>query len=108
MIELKLDQTSLQVLHTQLSYPAPLFTLDSIKEPSEGHLDQSETTLRRAESSHQAEPNEDTRASKRLCLPGLLLEPSNNDVFKVLVGKVSTIIQSNCGETMANLRTSIQ
>ncbi|KAF4759666.1 hypothetical protein HAV15_007320 [Penicillium sp. str.  len=70
--------------------------------------EESDTPFQRAEVLHQAEPNEYARASKRLCLPALPPGSINHSLFHLLVGNISMILQSDCGKTMADLRTSIQ
>lgn len=106
-IDLTLDQTSLQNLHTLLS-KEPLIAPDPPKEEPGEHLEESKITFQKSESLQRIGPQEAIRASKRLCIPGSSNQPTDHDVLKVLVGKVSSIIKSDAGETMAELRTSVQ
>ncbi|KAG0156529.1 hypothetical protein PDIDSM_3708 [Penicillium digitatum] len=98
----------LQTLYAQLLDTAPPLTVHTHK-GSPGDIDEeSDTAFQRFGILHQTEPNEYARASKRLCLPGLPTGSTNNGLFHLLVGNVSAILQSDCGKTMADLRTSIQ
>lgn len=95
-------------MYAQLLDTAPPLTVHTHK-GSPGDIDEeSDTAFQRFGILHQTEPNEYARASKRLCLPGLPTGSTNNGLFHLLVGNVSAILQSDCGKTMADLRTSIQ
>ncbi|OGE54809.1 hypothetical protein PENARI_c005G02231 [Penicillium arizonense] len=56
----------------------------------------------------QEEPNEDVRAPKRLCLPGLPIESTSQDLLQVLVGKMSSVIHSDCGKSISELLAVVQ
>ncbi|KGO59126.1 PIK-related kinase, FATC [Penicillium expansum] len=98
----------LQTLHTQLLDTAPPLTVYSPKGLPGDVYEEPDAAFQRAGVLHQAEPNEYARPSKRLCLPGPPIGSTNHGLFHLLVGKVSAILQSDCGKTMADLRTSIQ
>ncbi|CAG8408820.1 unnamed protein product [Penicillium salamii] len=100
-------QTSLQNLHAQLSKEGPTTTPGSPNKQTE-HSKNSALRLQKARVSSHVEPQEETRASKRLCLPGIPNEPTDSDLFKTLVEKVSSILQTDAGETVAELCISIQ
>ncbi|KAJ5791400.1 uncharacterized protein N7518_008411 [Penicillium psychrosexuale] len=99
---------SLQALHAQLLDTVPPLTVCSPKGSPGEIYEESDTAFQRAGVSHRAEPNEYARASKRLCLPGLETGSTNHGLFFFLMGNISAILQSDCGKTMADLRTSIQ
>lgn len=107
-VELTMDQTSLQNLHTLLSDDTLLLTPESPREQPVEHLGESKVILQKSALLHRIDPQGEIRASKRLCLPGSPNEPIDHDVLKLLVGRVSSIIQSDSGGTMAELCTSVQ
>lgn len=102
-----MDQTSLQNLHTQLSKEGPVITPGSPDKQTEEHSENPALRSQKARVSDHVELQE-TRASKRLCLPGIPDEPTDHDLFKTLVEKVSHVLQTDTGETVAELYISIQ
>lgn len=111
LVELTSNQTSLQNLHAQLSKNskerAPIAP-GSPNEQSEEHHRNSGETFQKAEIPQNTKPQEESRASKRLCLLVFPNASTDHDLFKMLVEKVSSILQSDSSETVADLCTSIQ
>ncbi|KAJ5770783.1 uncharacterized protein N7511_002834 [Penicillium nucicola] len=56
----------------------------------------------------QDEPNENARAPKRLCLPGLSTEPNSHDLLQVLGGELSSVLHFDCGKSISELLAVIQ
>ncbi|CAG8024016.1 unnamed protein product [Penicillium olsonii] len=75
---------------------------------SEEHHRNSGETFQKAEIPQNTKPQEESRASKRLCLLVFPNASTDHDLFKMLVEKVSSILQSDSSETVADLCTSIQ
>ncbi|OQD80500.1 hypothetical protein PENANT_c035G04418 [Penicillium antarcticum] len=69
---------------------------------------ESDSAFQRPSDLPQDEPNEDTRAPKRLCLPGLPSESDIQDLLQVLEGRFSSVLHSDCGKSIPELLTFIQ
>jgi serine/threonine-protein kinase ATR len=108
VIELILKQSSLRALHAQLLDKAPLLTVASIQRSLEGISEQSNWTLRRVGLSHPPELNEDARPPKRLCLSITPAASTSHSLIDTLMRKISTILRSDCGGTIADLCGPIQ
>lgn len=93
IIQLIHDQGSLQALHVQL-VTEPTLTANLSSE-------QLNPPFQRA--SHQAD-----QPAKRLCLPGLATSLTNVSLIHVLAEKISAVIESDCGKTVAAMRTTVQ
>ncbi|KAJ5143080.1 uncharacterized protein N7515_001867 [Penicillium bovifimosum] len=106
--ELILEQSSLRALRTQLSDKPPLLTVPSLQGSLEGFSEQSNMALRRVGLSHPPEPNEDVRPPKRLCFSITSATSTSHSLLDVLMKKMSTILESDCGGTIAGLCSSIQ
>lgn len=72
------------------------------------HPNQPKDTLQGTVPSNHADSQADIRAPKRMCLTGPQIEPGSHNLVGMLAQRVSSILQADCGETMAALFASIQ
>lgn len=56
-------------------------------------------------STHEMELDDDTRASKRVCLP---VEPSNQGLLHLLTEKLSVLLNCDNSRGLAGLRTALE